>query len=168
MGPAMRLNLGCGRRREEGFINVDLPGSGADIECDIRSLPVGDAEAEEVMAIHVLEHFYLHEVEDVLKEWLRVIKPGGMLVIELPCLEKVLIHIASCIMYDKPLDDRMIRWPMFGDPSTHKAGEPALHKWLHSQRELVETLQSMGCHVAIEEPHYHNKNRDMRIVASKQ
>jgi ubiquinone/menaquinone biosynthesis C-methylase UbiE len=50
---------------------------------EAEGLPFEDAEFDRVIASHVLEHvYYPHKV---LKEWDRVLKPGGLLSIVLPC-----------------------------------------------------------------------------------
>ena len=57
------------------------------MQCDIRNLEVfEDNSAEEILSVHVIEHFYYWEVADVLKEWVRVLKPGGRMIIECPNL----------------------------------------------------------------------------------
>ena len=70
-------NLGCGKKKWDGWINVDLHSDIADIQCDLRKLELATDSADAVAAIHVLEHFYEWEVYDLLTEWKRVLKPGG-------------------------------------------------------------------------------------------
>jgi ubiquinone/menaquinone biosynthesis C-methylase UbiE len=48
-----------------------------------RKLSFADAAFDRVIAAHVLEH--LTEPHVVLREWVRVIKPGGLLTLVLPC-----------------------------------------------------------------------------------
>ena len=50
-------------------------------------LPFKDEFADMVHAAHVLEHFSRKEIPDVLDEWLRVLKVGGELRLEVPNLE---------------------------------------------------------------------------------
>lgn len=156
----MKLHLGCGRKKWDGFVNCDL--SGSDVDCDIRILPFGDDLADEIHAIHVVEHFFITEIQDVLAEWRRVLKPGGVLAIELPCWDKVVEHIR------KGSPDNFTRWPLFGEPSTHKDGVPALHKWCYSTEEMRRLLDFCGYrNITLETPRYHQPTRDMRYVACK-
>lgn len=156
----MRLNLGCGNKKIEGFTGVDI--KDADIVADIRNLPFDDESVEEIMAIHVCEHFYVTEILSVLKEWRRVLKPGGKMVLELPCLDKVLIHFAN----GSP--ENFTLWPLYGDPNTHKDGEPALHKWCWSKDQMRQLLKAVGFDDVIEEvPQFHQPSRDMRWVCIK-
>ena len=156
----MRLNLGCGNKKIPGFIGVDI--KSADVVADIRKLPFDDDSADEIMAIHVCEHFYVHEIIGVLAEWRRVLKPGGTLAVELPCLDKVLMHFA----HGSP--DNFTLWPLYGDPNTHKDGEPALHKWCWSIEQFEKVLKAAGFDKFVfERPHYHQPSRDMRFVCTK-
>jgi phosphatidylethanolamine/phosphatidyl-N-methylethanolamine N-methyltransferase len=50
---------------------------------DARQLSFADASFDRVIATHVLEHI-VHP-HDVLREWTRLIKPGGTLSLVLPC-----------------------------------------------------------------------------------
>src|SRR5262249_3768586 len=83
----IRLNLGCGDKILEDHINVDVVparrGLPPDVLCDLRRLtPFADASVSEILSVHVVEHFWRWEVRDVLKEWRRVLRPGGKLIVE--------------------------------------------------------------------------------------
>lgn len=159
-GGAMKLHLGCGKRHFDGYLNCDLRDS--DMDMDIRKLPFPDDSADEIIAIHVCEHFYRHEIASVLNEWRRVLNTSGTLIVELPCLDRVLGHF----MAGSPVN--MTMWPLYGDPSTHKDGEPSLHKWCWSKNEFMSLLESVGFkEITEEKPHFHQPSRDMRWVCQK-
>jgi SAM-dependent methyltransferase len=77
-----KLNLGAGSQPLEGYENLDRK-TGQ----EIFPLPFADDSVDEVRASHVLEHFSHRQVPDVLKEWLRVLKPNGVLKIAVPDFE---------------------------------------------------------------------------------
>jgi predicted SAM-dependent methyltransferase len=157
---AVKLHLGCGRKKLEGWLNCDLHDS--DWDMDIRDLPFADNSVSEIMAIHVCEHFYRHELTNVMVEWHRVLKVGGKIALELPCLDRVLSHFMS----GSP--DNLTLWALYGAPNTHQDGEPALHKWCWSKAEFRKVLEQAGFKNIMEEtPHYHVPSRDMRFVAMK-
>ena len=85
-GEKIRLNLGCGDKLIEGYINVDVAtsrkGVAPDVLADLRSLPFGSNYADEILAVHVIEHFYLWEAEDVLNHWKNCLRRGGQIILE--------------------------------------------------------------------------------------
>lgn len=67
--------LGCGS-------NAFIP-SGGDVVADVLDLkPFGDGSVDAIVAKHILEHVL--DIPKALKEWQRVLKPGGKLVIVCP------------------------------------------------------------------------------------
>lgn len=80
----MRLDLGAGPTSPEGFTPLgNINGT------SIFPLPYGDGTVDECRASHVLEHFPSRQVPDVLKDWVRVLKPGGTLRIAVPNFQKI-------------------------------------------------------------------------------
>jgi SAM-dependent methyltransferase len=75
-----KLHLGCGTKRLPGYINVDiLPGPAVDHLCDIRKLDFADETADMIYSCAAIEHVGRREWVDLLREWRRVLKPGGLL-----------------------------------------------------------------------------------------
>jgi len=61
------------------IINVDIRDDAQpDYRCDLRSLPFENGYFDVVYSSHVLEHFGRKEILPLLKEWKRVLKPGGV------------------------------------------------------------------------------------------
>jgi glycosyltransferase involved in cell wall biosynthesis len=83
----LRLHLACGHDYTEGYINVDFyapDDAVCDVRFDVQKLPYDDNSVDEIKAFHIIEHFHFFEIQEVLKEWCRVLKPGGRLWIETP------------------------------------------------------------------------------------
>jgi SAM-dependent methyltransferase len=89
------LDLGCGTRpyeldilaHAERYVGVDwnntLHGLHADVAADLsRPLPLRDGIADCVVAFEVLEH--VAEPERLLRESLRILTPGGLLMLSVP------------------------------------------------------------------------------------
>ena len=75
-----KLHLGCGRRRVEGWLNVDVRGSDFDVDLAAGRLPWKDESFESVVSQHVIDDLEIeHELIPLLKEIKRVLKPGGEL-----------------------------------------------------------------------------------------
>jgi SAM-dependent methyltransferase len=85
-----RLNWGCGDTGEPGWINSDLKdGPGIDISADIRNgLPVDSDSLDYIVSIHALPMISYPDLVPVLEELKRMLKPGGVLRLSLPDLEK--------------------------------------------------------------------------------
>lgn len=169
----MKLNLGSGNRQErgEGWVNVDLPDnwckSKPQVIADVsKPLPFDDASAECVQAIHVFEHIHRYDADAVLMDWVRVLKPGGTLVLELPCLDKILGIFGHCIDKGLELPENLTLWGLYGDP---KYADPAMvHKWCYSRSELTTMLELNGLTVDnMKMPLFHQPMRDMRLEGIK-
>lgn len=81
----IKLHLACGSEYREDYINVDLYADAkVDARFDVASLPYEDNSVDEIKAFHIIEHFDWHKGNEVLKEWARVLKPGGKLWLETP------------------------------------------------------------------------------------
>lgn len=81
------LNLGCGKDVREGFVNIDLFSDDPRVVfMDIRKLDFPDNSADLILASDILEHFSHREVQDIFAEWVRVLKPGGEIIVRSPSL----------------------------------------------------------------------------------
>jgi ubiquinone/menaquinone biosynthesis C-methylase UbiE len=170
----LRLNIGCGARVLDGWTNCDIQANQnaprpPEILCDAKSIPLPDGCATELMAIHVFEHFYRWEVETVLAEWRRLLRPGGVLVLELPNLIKCCENYLAGRMRGGKDPDQLARWGIYGDPRT---GDKFMcHPWGYSPEELQSILEANGFRGVIHKPTtFHpagRKHRDMRIEARK-
>lgn len=81
----IRLNLGCGADIKQGYINIDQRWiEGVNQVADVSRLPYKDKSVTEVLANDVIEHFPREQTEMVLKEWIRVLRPDGILKIQCP------------------------------------------------------------------------------------
>ena len=170
----VRLNLGCGDKILAGYVNVDLAadrvGRQPDLVCDLRRLePVADASVDEVLAIHVVEHFWQWEVLEVLREWLRVMKPGARMVLECPNL------LAACeaLLRDPEsgagpgLEGQRTMWVLYGDPAWR---DPLMcHRWNYTPHSLGLVMREAGLVNVRQEPAQFKlrEPRDMRLVGEK-
>jgi len=102
---AKKINLGCGIDLQPGFINVDLYDEkdlregkgvlskakvrGKYLKSDVRKLPFEDDYADYIIASEILEHIPLQDLNNTLREWVRVLKPGGKMIITCPDFDQV-------------------------------------------------------------------------------
>lgn len=170
----VRLNLGCGDKILPGYVNVDIASSRAgqrpDVLCDLHRLaPFADDCADEVMAIHVVEHFWRWEVADVLREWLRVLKPGGRMILECPNLlsacEELLKDPARAAGPGR--EGQRTMWVFYGDP--HWRDPLMCHRWNYTPQSLRALMEEVGLVNVRQEPAQFKlrEPRDMRLVGEK-
>ena len=80
----VRLNLGAGDTEIDGYTRIDRK-----LGREVYPLDFPDESVSVVRASHVLEHFSHREIGAVVEDWVRVLKPGGMLRIAVPDFELI-------------------------------------------------------------------------------
>ena len=169
----LRLNLGCGDKLLSGYVNIDIVdsrlGNCPDILCDLHELIYDDNTVDEILSVHVIEHFWRWEALDLLKEWVRVLKPGGKMILECPNL------IAACeeLVKDPDLalgtskECQRTMWVLYGDPGWR---DPLMvHRWGYTPRSLALLMTEAGLQDVQQEPAQYKlrEPRDMRVTGIK-
>ncbi len=87
-----RLNWGCGPDVRFGWVNSDIaPAPGVDIVGDIRAgLPLAADTFDYIVSIHALPEIPYRDMNRVLQELRRVLKPNGVLRLALPDMHKAI------------------------------------------------------------------------------
>lgn len=85
------VHLGCGEVNNQNFINVDgFPFQHVHYVHRIDKLPMfKDRNVDLIYASHCLEHFSYNQTCEVLSEWHRVLKNGGILRLSVPDFDKL-------------------------------------------------------------------------------
>jgi len=169
-----RLNLGCGDKILPGYVNVDVvearAGKRPDVICDLHDLvPFADATADEILSVHVVEHFWRWEIRDVLREWMRVLKPGGRMIVECPnLLSACRTFLENPEQYAREdQNGQRTMWVFYGDPQWK---DPLMiHRWGYTPESLAALLREVGLRDVRQEPAQFKlrEPRDMRIVGVK-
>lgn len=170
----LRLNLGCGDKILPGYVNVDVAparaGRKPDLICDLRELSDFDDEsADEVLSVHVIEHFWRWEVDDLLREWVRVLKPGARMVIECPNLKAACeTFLEDPERFSGPgQEGETTMWVFYGDPAWK---DPLMcHRWGYTPASLGKLMREAGLVDVHQEPAQFKMRepRDMRVVGYK-
>jgi len=86
------LNLGAGRSRIPGLINCDLFDGSADLKVDATDLSMFDDDSIDLIeSHHMIEHLSFADTEKAFKEWHRVLRPRGILVITCPDITRLCV-----------------------------------------------------------------------------
>jgi predicted SAM-dependent methyltransferase len=93
-----RLHLGCGWINKDGWVNVDLFLTRADIAWNLAAgLPVPDDSVDAIFHEHLMEHLSLRQGYLLTRECQRALRPGGILRIGVPdagaCIASYAGHI---------------------------------------------------------------------------
>ncbi len=89
---AMHLHLGCGPKYLSGFVNIDGNlFNKLDLWLDVRNgLPFPSNSVDSIYSTHMFEHFYPDELDVLLRECVRTLKPGGGVRLIVPNLESAI------------------------------------------------------------------------------
>lgn len=146
----LKLHLGCGKKKLVGYTHIDLADyPHIDYRQDVHTLPmIKDESVELIYASHTLEYFDRCcerdgriEVFDVLKEWRRVLAPGGILRLAVPDFEKLIEVYLKYRHLDKGggvLGPIFGHWPIPGTDIT------VCHKTVYDFQTLSNVLTKAG------------------------
>jgi len=125
----MKLDLGAGGRKLTGFTPVEIKDGRQAFPLDYP-----DGSASEIRASHVLEHFGHGRTAAVLAEWVRVLKPGGLLRVAVPDFDYVVRRHRAGVE-GEPLEGYLFG----GQTDPHD-----LHKALFTRDKLKALLEGAG------------------------
>lgn len=156
------LHVGCGSWRPDALlkkfqtdewheIRLDInPETKPDIVASMTDMsPVESDSVDAIWNSHALEHLFAHEVPIALKEFHRVLRPGGHVLMRMPDLEQV----AKSVLRVGPLGTayQSASGPitpldmLYGHGASIAKGEHGMqHKTGFSQASIVELLKAAG------------------------
>lgn len=150
------LEIGSGNKKIPGFETLDIiGGKNIDYVLDVaRPLPFENDTFDLIHASHVLKHIPWFKTEEVLKEWVRILKPGGQLEVWVPDGMK-----ACTVLLETELGSRTTipdEWALLNprrDPFLWVNGRlfygarsdyPSWHKAIFTPRYLKELFVRVG------------------------
>ena len=103
-----RVEIGGGPHAQRGYLHVDIDPAAHHLEWNAPAwdLPVPDSWAEEIVAIHALEHVEPPRLLDTLHEWRRALAPGGRVHVSVPNGPALFAAFAAL-----PVEQK---WPVMG------------------------------------------------------
>ncbi|MES2281118.1 MAG: hypothetical protein V4542_06865 [Pseudomonadota bacterium] len=133
----MKLNMGCGHNKMDGYINVDMfPECQPDVVCNLEMLPWPwlDSSVEEVVFNHCLEHLGQQSqiFLGMMKELYRICKNNAVIEINVPhprhdnfIGDPTHVRVISpqlLYLFDKSLNDEWKRIGAANSPLAHYLG----------------------------------------------
>jgi len=160
----MKYLVGAGRQRRAGWKTIDAdPRVKPDIVSTLPPIPEEAYGAEAFELIHVFEHFYKWEAEELLTGFREALIFGGELILELPNLDSAIATLSGA--NGKPVDQWGM-WVLYGDP--RRKNELFGHHWAWTPATLEAALRLAGfTQVIRERPKHHVPDRDFRLVARR-
>jgi len=134
----IKINMGCGWRNfGEDWVHID----GGDYDHldhkDIFNLPYEDNMVDLIYASHVIEYFDTQEVQNVLKEWKRVLKKDGILRIAVPDFKSM-----TELYHSGKIELTSILGPLYG--KMNMGDKKIYHKTVYDFKTLENTLKYAG------------------------
>ena len=155
------LHVGCGHYHPDALPNIFQTEEWQEIRLDIdpivqpdiigtitdmSDVPSGSVDA--VYSSHNLEHIYYDEVPIALSEMLRVLKPGGLLLIRVPDIQSAAEQIAQGnlegTLYNSPAGPIAAIDIVYGYRPTHAFGIHHLHHTAFTADTLSQKFQQAG------------------------
>lgn len=156
----MKLNVGCGFDKKEGYVNIDKYDTSADRQMSVDKLEYEDNSVEEIFSSHVLEHNSRYEIPKILKEWNRVLQVGGRLNLLIPNLEWVFRNWLS-----KPENER---WGFYLDTVFGlETNEGEFHKTGFTKDRIRKLLISAGFEIEKIEDKWSHEQWCIWVLAHK-
>jgi len=118
----LRVEIGSGPFPSPGYVHVDANRWARHVEhrATASSLPFGDGVVDELLAIHILEHVHASFLMPTLREWRRVLRPGGFAQIHVPNAATVF----AAFLDSPPEKKWTVMIPIFGMTSHAQLGRP--------------------------------------------
>ena len=154
----IKLDIGCGKNPQPGYTGVDAYVLDPKyVTAFMWDLPYQDGEVAEIFSSHALEHIEKRQVVPTLQEWYRVLKPGGVLILEVPdlvwCCENWLAHRDNGWNLDC----------LFGNQE--HPGE--LHRTGFTEEILLAYLQASGFGAALYSELWNHAQKTLRFEVTK-
>jgi predicted SAM-dependent methyltransferase len=167
--PELRLHLGCGGERKEGWVNIDLLGDPVDLAWNLATpLPFADGSVAAIFHEHLLEHLPLQAGASFMQECYRALEPGGLLRVGVPDAGRLVRSYAGdrtyleqnhpdrptallavqelfywhrhCAMYDTDTLALFFQASGFPDPQPREFGDSELEEPPDTERRRSQTL----------------------------
>lgn len=135
----MKLHLGCGKRDfGPDWVHIDCGDYPHVTSHDIVCLPFNDNSCDLIYSSHTIEYFDREEVVDILSEWHRVLRIGGIIRLAVPNFETM-----ARLYYVNVMPIETFLGPLYGKMQPSGC-EVIYHKTVYDFCSLRTLLESIG------------------------
>jgi SAM-dependent methyltransferase len=143
-------------QHQENYITADIESPLAKVKMDIHKIPFKENHFDAILCNHVLEH--VKDDIEVMKEFCRVLKPGGWAILQVPFFNPVLDQTFE----DNSITDYRMREKIFGqDDHVRKYGKDYTQRIERSGLRAIE--DQFSSHFSKEEA-YHFGISDREVI----
>lgn len=150
----VKLHLGCGKRDfGPSWVHIDKADFPHIKYKDVTKLPFETGTVDVIYACHLIAYFDREEIIPILKEWKRVLIPGGVLRLATPDFRAM----AKMYLRENCSNLNQFLGPLYGKMGgvyidhSHKCGvdiqcveKPIYHKTTYDLYSIIELLASVG------------------------
>jgi predicted SAM-dependent methyltransferase len=174
----MKLNLGCGKDIKDGYINIDAVKTNDKVIVGniVNLTGFANDSIDEIVLSHVIEHLNNKDLRPALKEWNRVLKQNGKIIISTPnvigtvkaLLNKTLNTNGFARRYKNWSEEEVVFQMIYGRADIFGDNEPETqqHKTGFSYNRLNRFLEECGFKI-IKANSTTDDNQDLIIEAIK-
>ena len=179
------LHVGCGSDYRHGWCNVDYyPYNGTDqhrgenitpdVWCDVRNVYCSEDSIDAIFSSHVIEHFYRQEACDLISNLTIFLKPGAIMIHEMPDLKRILLlymlmPFRPSLKYVHSEARDVILSQLYGATWEDYRKQYVHHRYVWTRDEFCSKLETLGLRVLLKTgaTTTHYPFRDMAIIAQK-
>lgn len=173
----IRLNVGCGPKKYDGYINVDVSDTYEPDRLDnattLETFNGNEGTIDEIRSEHLFEHILPWDTTKVLERWKELLKKGGFVSIEVPDI----LAAAQRIVEEHErmewnpkhrFDEKLTLYPLYSNPNQRNVPWDR-HMWGYSVKTLTQLLEDHGFTdvVSAMPRSVAGATRDIRVVGFK-
>lgn len=168
----VKLNLGSGDSKYQGFTSVDLYDEQADVKADLTDLPFEDNSVEEIICLQTVEHIAYNLTEKMFEEMYRVLKPGCSAHIECPDM----MYAAKSIVETGDIEQKWIQhiygeyhrpWDIDRYGPTAVDHEGSKHRTGFTFKRIQRICEPIGFEVKESERKHMNVPETLSVILTK-
>lgn len=153
----IKIDIGSGCSPAPGYLHVDIQDlPHVEILADTRKLSFDSNTVSEVRNAHLVEHFTRMEINEVMGEWIRVLRVGGILRIICPDFKQ----ISEQISRGEISEEQALLWVYGGQDYQYN-----FHYWGYTPTTLVNKFKELGLENVTWS---HNKEGWLEVMGEKQ